>query len=418
MNNPSLRPVLLVLALTLACVDAGDASTAPTIADAGETGSSERAPTAIAEHSFRAVRVDPASFVETELGLVEIDPQPPFTAKVIRGGDELRRIVDQQNRLDAVSSAGFGDEPGTRIPRTSHEFLPILRAGWLTETHHISLRSPATTTRAPVRRQLLARGEGEYELLGVVELGDNDYVRIVDGPTAQRRRLGELLHAVNDQWSFQQEMPPPAGARGSWGRVIRRGTAEYREHQRDKLLAEGFLLLPESVDLPRRVTTETRFARSTVSPWLSIDVSGGFIVTPASDASRVELSGPPGGPSSIFVGRYSGVRYDAEALREHVEREHGGDPEFIAGRVGEVELAERELLAMSFRSGGGFTAANHVAVLWPQASGPGADAPPSDGGVLVLVTSGGRHERDAADVLGAPNVAPVLASLVVDFDQL
>lgn len=224
--------LLLPFAVLLGCNTAGQDQDTPR--DAPQVAPEAQATT----ETLDVVRVDPETFIETRLGRVEFDEATPFTARVVTGKDGLEQIVQDANALPSVTSSG-----GTVIPRTSHEFLRLMKAVWFNGTKGLVLREPLQTNAPPKRHRIVAMNEGSEVELGIVELDDRHYLRVTGGPADQRARLGKLCQSYNSGRHFSVPIPPPEGeTHGKWGRLVARGSAEYFKMLNDALAEQGYRL--------------------------------------------------------------------------------------------------------------------------------------------------------------------------------
>jgi hypothetical protein len=84
--------------------------------------------------------------------------------------------------------------------------------------------------------------------------------------------------------------------------------------------------------------------------------------------SRFVRVQPGRGACSFRALSYGGVSHDAAALRAHVQKTYGASPGFADGGADALELGGRILLAHTFRTGAGPSAAAHLVALWPPCS--------------------------------------------------
>ncbi len=421
-----MRHRLLAALFLVAC--AGEASSAATssrasgndgtdIADVSATASTSARPPRDGEPIERAVvRVDPVTFEETRLGAIRVESKPPFRAEALTKEAKLVALVDEMNALDHVMSAGLTTSPPQRVERSSDEFFRIMQYGWLAKTHAVELRLPSAAGAPPSRFDVVVEESGEPLVLGSVTVDDMSYLAIVAGPTEHRARLGKLVKELNGRTGESVRVPPPSGKRGSYGRGIARGTPGHWPMLRDELYESGAILVPSGTKTPEAVRIEG--ARSQHgSWWLSVQVPGGLTVVPAADDTLVQLSGPPGGPLGFRVLRYRDVKYDAASLEKYVASLHGSRADYVAGKVTEVEIAGRKLLALPFRTGDGPSASQRLVVLWPAVYHLRKADEQREVGVAIELTARGDGPPDAKRPLEHDTLAWVLASLFVDLDR-
>jgi hypothetical protein len=414
-DHPSGGPMRYVSALLVLALSACKPDPAPAPAGSGAATASA---SAVAPELREAVRIDPTSFEATSLGRLRIAGAPPYLAEVVEGGDELRAIVAAMNGLDHVMSAGVSMPP-QRVERSSTDFARIMEHGWLKSTHHVELRLPAEAPRPARRFDVWSARDGKSTLLGQVEVDAMDYVRIVGGPVDERAKLGRIVAERNVRGGESVDIPPPDGKEGKWGRLIARGTPLHFAMMRDALLATGLVLAPEGRQVPATYSLEGPIGRFADRRWLSAHVPSALRVIPPGNGVHLHLEGPPGGPLSFRALAYGGVKYDAASLRALVLRSHGNSPGFVEAEAGELELAGRKLLALTFREGEGKAAAARLVALWPDLRHLSEADEHTDRGVaLELTIAAGEGPPKLADFAAHPTLGPLIDSLYVDLDAV
>ncbi len=388
----------------------GDTKTPHTSADRDMADVAPQSPQTAAESGpdhYEFVRVDPETFEEEHLGRAFFDASPPYLAKVLDGDLEMLVLVDAMNDLPHAVAAG-----GKVIPRTDKSFLRIMKNTWLRNERGVTLREPTAATSPPARFQLAKWDGGAYQTLGTVELDDKHYLRVVGGPRPSRAALGAVTTKANAK-SFTVDIPPPDGKRGRWGRRVDRGTPEHLTMLRDHLLERGHVLVAGGTTLAPASAVETREGKR--GPWLSVHVPRGYSSAAATPEVPMHLSSPPGGPAGVRILRYNaGVEYDAASLEAYVTAREGKRPGFATGTVGEIEIATRRLLGMTFQTGTSLARADHLLVLWPRRNSLGT---PRDTGFAVEVTVGaaeGAPIAEPAQILEHPPIATIARSLFID----
>jgi hypothetical protein len=162
---------------------------------------------------------------------------------LVQGPAELATIVADLNAMDSLTTAG------AVVKRTEDQFFGIMRALWLERERGIHLQHVALAGAAVARRyRVVSTGTDGLEL-GVVELKPNHYLRVVGGETAERPRLGQVVVDANRRDVLHVDAAPPAHAgneRGSWSRIIERGSPPFVEALRAELRRSSAVeLVPE-----------------------------------------------------------------------------------------------------------------------------------------------------------------------------
>jgi hypothetical protein len=108
---------------------------------------------------------------------------------------------------------------------------------------------------------------------------------------------------------------------------------------------------------------------------------------------------------------YDEVAYDDAGLLAYVKAEHGSEPQFELGVATTVEIAGRQLRALSYRTGSSRARATHLSALWPDSYERAGEQVESygDEGLAVELTLGGELEPSA--LLEHPQLSIVAASL-------
>jgi hypothetical protein len=394
----------------------GNDGTTDTVRVSGSASASPRPPGHSDPIERAVVRVDPATFEEIQLGAIRIETKPPFRAQALTKEPKLIALVEEMNALDHVMSAGLSTSPPARIERSSDEFFRIMQHGWLATTHAVELRLPSAADTPARRFDVVVEDGGKPLVLGTVAVNDMSYLAIVAGPTEHRTRLGKLVKGLNARTGESVDVPPPQGKRGRYGRGIARGTPAHWPMLRDELYESGSILVPTGTKLPEAVRVEGARSRHG-SWWLSVQVPGGLTVVPPADDALVQLSGPPGGPLGFRVLRYRDVKYDAASLEKYVASLHGSRADYVAGKVTEVEIASRKLLALPFRTGDGPSASQRLVVLWPAVYHLREGDRQREAGIAIELTARGDGPPDPKRPLEHETLAWVLTSLFVDLER-
>src|SRR5687767_2489268 len=132
------------------------------------TAPSGTAPSAVpvSETEWSAVRVDPKTYKETELGVIAIADRPPFHARTVSGDGALKGIVDEMNALDHVMSTGLKG-PGTKIVRSEDQYFRIMRWNWLEKHKEVVLQVRPKTVATARRFRAFYNKEGKNAELGL-----------------------------------------------------------------------------------------------------------------------------------------------------------------------------------------------------------------------------------------------------------
>ncbi|MCB9672488.1 MAG: hypothetical protein H6736_07990 [Alphaproteobacteria bacterium] len=324
------------------------------------------------------------------VGTVRIGESPPYAVEAVKG--DVDGLVAEIAALHDLEAHG-----GTKIPRTDTQFAHLLRAAWLRERGYTLRTARSTDQTRPVE---VRRIEGDrVTLVGTGTLDDQHYVDLDVEPPVP---LGDW----NGMDRQGVETAPPDGIRGEYARIVPRASDEMLVLLREGADASGLALVRAGVGW------EGPFVHR------PLPEGRGSVLTPASLVASAQpepvllgLSGPPGGPLGVVVRGYGGVEVPA-TLATYVRSLHGDDPGFVLDRELPVEAGLRSVHAAAFRTGEGFTRADHLLLVWPAFDRDTGS--PQDRGLSVEVYAGGRGDSVDVDALLAhPDLAPVLASLVV-----
>ncbi|MCA9570348.1 MAG: hypothetical protein KC656_21035 [Myxococcales bacterium] len=258
---------------------------------------------------------------------------------------------------------------------------------------------------------------GPVRQIEVRRLGDGEVTLVADATldALARIRSGAELPAPLVAWNEREEemvsVAPPDGQRGSFARIVPRGSDAFLAMLRWDA-AEHDLLLADPT-----VVWEGRFERHTFGDrtWAGSVVAPAVLVANAGEA-ELSFSGPPGGPLGAVIRPYRDVSADT-GLPGYVASLHGDDPGFAFGSraVGEVGLSK--LNGHTFITGEGFARTDHVVLLLPALDLRSASKEPVENGVSLEVYRGGKGDSvDLRGLVEDPALAPLLASFVVDPD--
>jgi hypothetical protein len=384
----------------------------------GGAPSATATPTAPAsEAEWSAVRVDPTTYAETEIGVVAISDRPPFQGRFVSGDAALQTIIDEMNALDHVMSTGLSG-PGTKVMRNEDQYFRIMRGNWLDKLKGVVLQVKPKTQAKPRRFRAFYNKDGKNAELGLVAMKPSHYLQIIESKPGEAEHLFKALREVNGSDGLSVDIPPPAGApRGSYGRGVERGTPLFFTLMRDKLLhRESVVLIHEAHSRPAELHHVERTGAGLAQlTWLKVDIDKMLSAASKLAPGEQVRYEDPSNRLAFIVERYTGTAYAAAPLSELVKKRFEGLPGFKAGPAKPVEVAARELLTVAFRTGSGDAATDHAVTLWPHAYFTESAETPLEKGLLIHVTAPAQGDApDATSVLGHAVIARSIESLYID----
>jgi hypothetical protein len=383
------------------------------------TAPSGTAPSAVpvSETEWSAVRVDPKTYKETELGVIAIADRPPFHARTVSGDGALKGIVDEMNALDHVMSTGLKG-PGTKIVRSEDQYFRIMRWNWLEKHKEVVLQVRPKTVATARRFRAFYNKEGKNAELGLVGMKPTHYLQILESKEGETEHLARSLREVNGSDGLSVDIPPPSGSpRGSYGRGVQRGTPLFFTLMRDKLLnRENVVLIDESHTRPAELhRVELKGAGLAQISWLEVDIDRSLTraSTPApSEHFRYE---DPSRRLAFSVEGYADVAYAVAPLNKLATTRFGNLPGYKAGATKRAMVAGRELFTIAFRTGTGSAAVDHAVAFWPHAWFTEKDENPTEKGLMVHASAPARGDTPVIETaFGHAAVLPSLDSLFID----